>query len=80
LSSRGSWKRDAYGPKAQWKVEENKWYHTGKLSTGLTIENAWERVKKKQLALHACVDDAPIPQSPERQRRVAMLRRWCCGL
>jgi len=30
-----------------WKVEGNKWYHTGKLSTGLTIEEVWERVEKK---------------------------------
>jgi hypothetical protein len=30
-----------------WKVEGNKWYHTGKLSSGLTIEEVWERVEKK---------------------------------
>jgi len=30
-----------------WKVEGNKWYHNGKLSTGLTIEEVWERVEKK---------------------------------
>ena len=29
------------------KVEGNKWYHTGKLSTGLTVEEVWERVEKK---------------------------------
>jgi len=29
-----------------WKVEGNKWYHTGKLSSGLTIEEVWERVEK----------------------------------
>ena len=30
----------------KWKVEGNKWYHTGKLSTGLTIEEVWERVEQ----------------------------------
>jgi hypothetical protein len=30
-----------------WKVDGNKWYHTGKLSTGLTIEEVWERVDRK---------------------------------
>jgi len=30
-----------------WKVEGNKWYHTGKLSTGLTIDEVWERVDRK---------------------------------
>ena len=30
-----------------WKVEGNKWYHNGKLSDGLTIEEVWERVAKK---------------------------------
>jgi hypothetical protein len=30
-----------------WKVEGDKWHHTGKLSTGLTIEEVWERVKPK---------------------------------
>lgn len=30
-----------------WKVEGTKWYHTGKLSSGLTIEEVWERVEKK---------------------------------
>jgi hypothetical protein len=30
-----------------WKIEGNKWYHTGKLSSGLTIEEVWERVEKK---------------------------------
>jgi hypothetical protein len=30
-----------------WKVEGNKWHHTGKLSTGLAIEEVWERVDKK---------------------------------
>ena len=29
------------------KVEGNKWYHTGKLASGLTIEEVWERVEKK---------------------------------
>src|SRR5438105_12936851 len=27
--------------KFTWKVEGNKWYHTGKLSSGLTIEEVW---------------------------------------
>jgi hypothetical protein len=31
----------------KWKIEGNKWYHNGKLSTGLTIEEVWERVEKK---------------------------------
>jgi hypothetical protein len=31
----------------KWKVDGNKWYHNGKLSTGLTIEEVWERVEKK---------------------------------
>jgi hypothetical protein len=30
-----------------WKVEGNKWHHTGKLSSGLTIEEVWERVEQK---------------------------------
>jgi hypothetical protein len=30
-----------------WKVEGNKWYHNGKLSNGLTIEEVWERDEKK---------------------------------
>ena len=31
----------------KWKVERNKWYHNGKLSNGITIEEVWERVEKK---------------------------------
>lgn len=31
----------------EWKVEGSKWYHTGKLSSGLTVEEVWERVEKK---------------------------------
>jgi hypothetical protein len=31
----------------KWKVEGDKWYHTGKLSSGLTIEEVWERVQRK---------------------------------
>ncbi len=31
----------------KWKVEGNKWHHTGKLSNGLTIEEVWERVERK---------------------------------
>src|SRR5262249_13090969 len=31
----------------KWKVEGNKWYHVGKLSNGLTIDEVWERVEKK---------------------------------
>ncbi len=31
----------------KWKVEGNKWYHNGKLSGGLTIDEVWERVEKK---------------------------------
>ncbi len=30
-----------------WKVKGNKWYHDGKLSSGVTIEEVWERVEKK---------------------------------
>lgn len=30
-----------------WKIDGNKWYHSGKLSSGLTIEEVWERVEKK---------------------------------
>lgn len=30
------------------KIEGNKWYHNGKLSNGLTIEEIWERVEKKK--------------------------------
>lgn len=30
-----------------WKVDGNKWHHNGKLSSGLTIEEVWERVEKK---------------------------------
>lgn len=29
------------------KVEGNKWHHDGKLSNDLTIEEVWERVRKK---------------------------------
>jgi hypothetical protein len=31
----------------KWKVEGNKWYHTGELSNGLTIQEVWERVEKQ---------------------------------
>jgi hypothetical protein len=31
----------------KWKVDGNKWYHDGKLSNGLTIEEVWERIEKK---------------------------------
>jgi hypothetical protein len=31
----------------KWKVDGNKWYHNGKLSSGLTIEEVWERIEKK---------------------------------
>ena len=34
--------------KFTWKVEGNKWYHTGQLSGGLTIEEVWERVEAKK--------------------------------
>jgi hypothetical protein len=29
------------------KVEGNKWYHSGTLTTGMTLEEVWERVEKK---------------------------------
>jgi len=31
----------------KWKVDGNKWYHDGKLSNDLTIEEVWERAEKK---------------------------------
>jgi hypothetical protein len=31
----------------KWKVEGNKGYLTGKLSTGKTVEEVWERVERK---------------------------------
>lgn len=31
----------------KWKVEGNKWYHNGKLSNGLTIEEVWVRVERR---------------------------------
>jgi hypothetical protein len=29
-----------------WKVVGNKWHHNGKLSSGLTIEEVWERLER----------------------------------
>jgi hypothetical protein len=31
----------------EWKVEGNKWYHSGKLGSDFTIEEVWERVERK---------------------------------
>jgi hypothetical protein len=31
----------------KWKIEGNKWHHTGSLSTGQPIEEVWVRVEKK---------------------------------
>ena len=31
----------------KWKIEGNKWHHDGQLSSGVTIEEVWERVEKK---------------------------------
>lgn len=31
----------------QCKVEGNTWYHTGKLSNGLTVEEVWKRTEKE---------------------------------
>jgi hypothetical protein len=31
----------------KWKVDGNKWYHSGRLSGGSEIEEVWERVEKK---------------------------------
>jgi hypothetical protein len=31
----------------KWRVEGKKWFHVGKLSNGLTIDEVWERVEKK---------------------------------
>lgn len=33
--------------KFKWKVDGNRWHHTGALSNGLTIDEVWERVEKK---------------------------------
>jgi hypothetical protein len=30
-----------------WKVQGNRWYHSGTLTSGLTIEGVWERVENK---------------------------------
>jgi hypothetical protein len=30
-----------------WRVDGNRWFHDGKLSNGLTIEEVWERVIPK---------------------------------
>jgi hypothetical protein len=30
-----------------WKIEGNKWIHKGALSSGLTIDEVWERVEAK---------------------------------
>ena len=29
------------------KIDGDKWYHDGKLASGLTIEEVWERMAKK---------------------------------
>jgi hypothetical protein len=31
-----------------WNVEDNKWHHSGTLSSGATIEEVWERVQKAE--------------------------------
>ena len=31
----------------QWKIDGDKWYHDGKLSNDLTIEEVWQRAEKK---------------------------------
>jgi hypothetical protein len=31
----------------KWKIEGNKWHHSGTLSIGQTIEEVWVRVEKK---------------------------------
>jgi hypothetical protein len=30
-----------------WRIDGNKWIHVGKLSSGVSIEEVWERVEKK---------------------------------
>jgi hypothetical protein len=30
-----------------WKMDKNQWFHSGKLASGLTIEEVWERVESK---------------------------------
>jgi hypothetical protein len=39
----------------KWKVEGNKWYHTGKLSNGYVIDEVWERVEKSVPVTSAAV-------------------------
>ena len=43
---------DFHGLKGQtqstWKVENNKWYHSGMLSSGAKIDEVWERVEKAE--------------------------------
>jgi hypothetical protein len=34
--------------KFEWKIDGDKWHHTGKLSFGLEIEEVWVRVKGKE--------------------------------
>jgi hypothetical protein len=31
----------------KWKIEANKWHHTGKLSNGQIIKEVWARVQKR---------------------------------
>jgi hypothetical protein len=30
-----------------WKIEGNRWFHSGTLSSGLTLEEVWERIEPK---------------------------------
>ena len=30
-----------------WKIEKNKWHHSGKLSIGVTVDEIWEPVHKR---------------------------------
>lgn len=32
--------------KFTWRIEGNKWYHSGELSNGMKIEEVWERIEK----------------------------------
>lgn len=40
-----------------WRIEGNKWYHTGRLANGTRIEEVWERAQNKPPA-----DNAKEPQ------------------
>jgi hypothetical protein len=45
----------------KWKVEGNKWYHSGKLSNGYAIDEVWERVENSVPVTSVAVD-AEVPK------------------